>query len=283
MMCLSMLSWGMSWTSAKILNEYHTYNNLVYLRFLIGFISICPFLYKRSLGKVKISTIFNIIITSVLFYIYNQCFFIGTDIGNPGMGGVFVTTTNPVITFIIVSLINKKSNFIQICSMFLGIIGGLFTLNVFSLGWGSFLFSGNYYFLFCSLSWGIMTIIMSYGQKDIDSIWYVSLCYLLTTLIALFFIDFKLLINFNYLNVKFIFNFFIVCSAMSFGTSIYIIASYKLGPIQASSFILSVPFIAMTTAYILIDEPLKLNVLIGGLLSIISIYLINLIKRTQIS
>ena len=62
---------------------------------------------------------------------------------------------------------------------------------------------------------------------------------------------------------------------MSIGTSIYIFASYRLGPIQASIFTFSVPFIAMGTAYIVIDEPLDLNIIIGGLLSISSIYLIN--------
>ena len=62
---------------------------------------------------------------------------------------------------------------------------------------------------------------------------------------------------------------------MSFGTSIYIIASYRLGPVQASTFIFSVPFIAMLTAFIIIDEPLGFNVIMGGLLSLFSIFLVN--------
>ena len=105
-MGIAMLTWGIAWTSAKISNEYLQYNNLVFLRFFIGFLTMLPFLYKRKLilSNITLPIILNIIVTSVLFFIYNQCFFMGTDIGKSGMGGVFVTTTNPVITFIIASI-----------------------------------------------------------------------------------------------------------------------------------------------------------------------------------
>ena len=36
--------------------------------------------------------------------------FIATDKGYAGMGAVFVTTTNPIITFVIVSIIKRKVN-----------------------------------------------------------------------------------------------------------------------------------------------------------------------------
>ena len=60
-----------------------------------------PLLYSRkySLLNIKNNTVINIFLTGILFYLYNQCFFIGTDVGSSGAGGVFVTTTNPMITF----------------------------------------------------------------------------------------------------------------------------------------------------------------------------------------
>ena len=276
-----MLTWGIAWTSAKIVNQYLNYNNLVFLRFFIGFISMIPFLINRKINfnKISIYTYLNIIITSVLFFIYNQCFFIGTDIGRSGMGGVFVTTTNPVITFIIISIINFKINTYQIISIFLGVFGGLFILDVYNTGLEAIIFDGNIYFIFCSLSWGIMTIIMSNGQKNIDSIWYITFCYLFTSFIALFFIDINGILNYSIYDSKFILNFFLVSAAMSYGTSIYIIASYRLGPLSASSFIFSVPFIAMGTANIFLNEPLGTNVIIGGILSLISIIMINNTKK----
>ena len=277
LMSLAMFTWGMAWTSAKISNEYLGYNNLVFLRFFVGLLTILPFLYKRTLilSKVSLSTIFNILITSILFFIYNQCFFIGTDIGKPGMGGVFVTTTNPLITFIIASIISKEFSALKLFSIGVGVIGGLLILDIFNQGVSAFLFSGNQYFIFCSVSWGIMTVIMANGQKRIDSIWYIALCYFTTSLIALFFINPVEILNYSIYDSRFLVHFLVVCSAMSFGTSIYIIASYRLGPVQASTFIFSVPFIAMLTAFIIIDEPLGFNVIIGGLLSLFSIFLVN--------
>ena len=278
-MGFAMLTWGIAWTSAKISNEYLEYNNLVFLRFFIGFLTMLPFLYKRKLilSNITLPIILNIIVTSVLFFIYNQCFFMGTDIGKSGMGGVFVTTTNPVITFIIASIISREFSMMKVFSIGAGVFGGLLILDVFNQGSSAFLFAENQYFIFCSISWGIMTIIMAHGQKKIDSIWYIALCFLITSFIAIFFINPADILEYTKYDLRFIINFFFVCSAMSFGTSIYIVATYRLGPVQASTFIFSVPFIAMGTAFIFIDEPFSFNVIIGGVLSIISIYLINFV------
>ena len=86
------------------------------------------------------------------------------------------------------------------------------------------------------------------------------------------------ILDFSVYDVRFFLNFFLVCSAMSFGTSIYIIASYRIGPVSASTFIFSVPFIAMGTAYIFIDESIGINIIIGGLPGILSTYFINYVK-----
>ena len=78
------------------------------------------------------------------------------------------------------------------------------------------------------------------------------------------------------LDVRFYLNFLIVSvGAMSFGTSVYMYATPKLGPIKASVFIFSVPFIALITAYIFLNEQITLNIIIGGLLSLVAIYLVN--------
>ena len=109
-MSLAMISWGIAWTNAKILNEFLGYYNLVFLRFFFGFIAILPFIYKKiySLKGLSKKSLINILSMGLFFFIYNYCFFKGTDLGKSGMGGVFVTTTNPIITFIIISFISKK-------------------------------------------------------------------------------------------------------------------------------------------------------------------------------
>jgi len=120
-----------------------------------------------------------------------------------------------------------------------------------------------------------MTVIMSYTQKHIDSIWYIAFCYSLTSIISILFIDYQQMINYQIYDFKFLINFFMVFTSMSFGTSIYILAAYRLGAILASSFIFSVPFIAMGTAHVFLNEMLGLNVIIGGVFSLASIYLVK--------
>ena len=131
-MLLAMFSWAIAWTNAKIVGEYLSFMNLVFLRFVIGFITIYPFIYKKK--NFEILTIENlkyIIPCSLIFFIYNICFFMGTHYGYAGKGAVLVTTINPIITFIIMAIINWRINLKEVFGISIGILGGLFILNVF--------------------------------------------------------------------------------------------------------------------------------------------------------
>ena len=55
-------------------------------------------------------------------------------------------------------------------------------------------------------------------------------------------------------------------------------AAPRLGPVQTSVFIFTVPFIAMSTAYLILNEPIKIEVVIGGLLGILAVYTVNFSK-----
>ena len=212
----------------------------------------------------------------ILFFIYNYCFFKGTDLGHSGFGGVLVTTTNPIITFIIISIISKKITLNQFFGIILGLIGGLLIMDIFNMGLLHLLNIQNKYYITCSIIWGLMTVIMSFGQKKIDSILYIAICYLFTTITSIFFIDINELLQIIDYDFRFYFNFVSVSiGAMSFGTSIYIYATPRLGPIQTSAFIFTVPFIALLTAFIVLKEPITYNVIIGGIISILAIVFIN--------
>ena len=278
-MGLAMFSWAIAWTNAKIVNEYLSFYNLIFLRFLIGSLSIYPFIYKKN--NLEILTIQNlkfIIPCSIIFYIYNLFFFMGTHYGYAGKGAVLVTTLNPIITFVIMFFINKKINSKEFFGICLGLLGGLFIMDVFKEGVLYIFDINNIFFLICAITWGINTVITNYGQKKIDSYQFIFYCYLLTTVISIPFINiFE--INFINLDIRFYTNFLLVSiGAMSFGTSVYMYATPKLGPINASVFIFSVPFLALGTANIFLNEPIYYNVIIGGLLSFLAIYIIN--KKT---
>ena len=277
-MSLAMISWGIAWTNAKIVNEYFSYSNLVFLRYFSSFIFFIPIIFfrKSKLVMPSLKNLISIGSISFLYYIYNIYFFMGTDIGTAGKGGVFVTTTNPIITFLIISIINKSINKTQILGISLGALGGFIILDVFSLGVQLIFINENLYFLICSITWGIITVVMSYGQKEYDSISYIFLCYFITSLISLFFTDINEILTLSNYSSHFLINFFFVSiGAMCFGTSIFMYAGPRLGPVQTSVFIFTVPFIAISTANLILAEPVSINLIIGGLLAIFSVYLVN--------
>jgi len=276
LMSFAMLSWAVAWTSAKIVNEYLSFYNLVFLRFLFGFIFLIPFVLNQSILKnLNFKNIIYILITSMLFFIYNIAFFNGTYYGLAGKGAILVTTINPIVTVIIISMINKSITIKNFIGMLIGFIGGMIIIDVFSLGLEIIFNNENYYFLICAITWGIITILSNYGQKSINSIIFIFLCYLTTTILSMPFIEINN-IFFSNLDIKFYFNFFLVSiGAMAFGTSIYIYATKVIGPVKSSAFIFSVPILAISTSHIFLNEPLSTNVIIGGLLSLLGVYIVN--------
>ena len=270
-----MFSWAIAWTNAKIVGEYLSFYNLVFFRFLIGFLSLLPFIIIKKNPFPKIDDLKYILIPSLLFFIYNIAFFKGTHYGLAGKGGVLVTTLNPLCTIFIMSLINRRIIKKEVVGIFLGVIGGVIIMNLHKDGMVNILNSNNIYFIICALTWGVMTVSVNYAQKRINPYMFICLCYLFTMIISIPFTNLGG-INVSELDFRFYFNFFLVSiGAMSFGTSIYIYSTPILGPAKVSVFIFSVPFIAMGTAYIVLNEPFTTNVVFGGLLSLLAIYIVN--------
>ena len=276
MMSLAMFSWAVAWTNAKIVNEYLSFYNLIFLRFFVGFISIYPFIVKKNnFNVLTLQNLKYLIPASLIFFAYNISFFMGTHYGYAGKGAVLVTTLNPIITFIIMSIIYRKINKKDVFGIFLGLLGGFIILDVFNEGFYNIFNPTNIYFVICAFTWGVNTVITNYGQKNMDSYQFIFYCYLFTTILSIPFINIDNFIGSN-LDLRFCLNFLIVSlGAMSFGTSVYMYATPKLGPIKASVFIFSVPFLALGTAYIFLGEQITLNVIIGGFFSLIAIYLVN--------
>ena len=274
-MSLAMFSWAIAWTNAKIVGEYLSFYNLVFFRFLVGFLSLLPFIIIKKNLFPKMVDLKYILIPSLLFFVYNIAFFKGTHYGLAGTGGVLVTTLNPLCTILIMSLINKRIIKKEVVGMFLGVIGGIIIMNLHKEGMVNILNSNNIYFIICAITWGVMTVSVNYAQKRINPYIFICLCYLFTMIISFPFTNLGEL-NMSDLDFRFYINFFLVSiGAMSFGTSIYLYSTPILGPTKVSVFIFSVPFIAMGTAYLVLNEPFTINIVIGGLLSLLSIYIIN--------
>ena len=77
-MSLAMFSWAVAWTNAKIVNEYLSFYNLIFLRFFVGFISIYPFIVKKNnFNVLTLQNLKYLIPASLIFFAYNIiiCFY----------------------------------------------------------------------------------------------------------------------------------------------------------------------------------------------------------------
>ena len=61
-------------------------------------------------------------------------------------------------------------------------------------------------------------------------------------------------------------------------TTIFYMASGKLGSEKTSSFMFLVPIFALLSAWLVLDEPIQMHIVIGGIISMLAVVFIN--KRT---
>jgi len=98
--------------------------------------------------KQKLEFSFRLIIFFILGTLaivgYNRFFFMGLEVGFAGLGGVIVTTTNPIFTFAIVALIEKiEVKKQKKIALLMGLLGGIIMLRVWDFDVGNFLVGGE--------------------------------------------------------------------------------------------------------------------------------------------
>ncbi len=273
-----MLSWGFSWTNAKLVGQYSDAPLIMVWRFLLATISIAPILIIAKISFFFEKNNFLLIFLNSLFMVsYNYFYFRGTQVGLAGAGGVLVTTLNPVLTLIISAAIyNIKTSKKDILGLVFGLISGALIIRFWELDMTSLLKSGNLFFILASISWVCVTITTSNSKGRLSfmsySFWSFLFAFILCIPLAY---EQNLLSVFEFDWIFWINLLFLSCIAMSFGTSIYFLASSELGPKKASAYIFLVPITAMGFAMIFLLEDLQASTLIGGLFGIYAVYLIN--------
>jgi len=278
LMVLGMLTWGLSWTNAKILGLYADAPLIMFWRFLFATISFTIVVrWSNATFQISRNNILFIFFNSIFMVSYNYFYFKGTQIGLAGAGGVLVTTLNPILTAIFSSMffgglmLNKDW-----VGLGLGLASGGIILRLWELSLENLYHSGNLFFILASLSWVAVTIITSKSKEAIPFITYSFWSFLFSTFISLPIALGENILSVIYFDWIFWLNLMILSIlAMSFGTSIYFLASIRLGPKKASSFIFLVPLTAMAFAMYYLSEPLELYTLIGGTIGIGAVYIIN--------
>ena len=271
-----MLLWGGGWTALKILTESVNVEVVSLWRFVIMFFSFIPILFfikaplhlpKKGIKYVLSSSLLNILF---MFFAY-----LGVQASTAGNGGVVITILSPLFTFLLTVFIFRQAHGkLQYLGLGIGIVGGVIMLNLHSLQ--IFIHGGGFYFVLAAMTWAGITIIAQKSHLHINPIHYsffisaISMLILFTIALGhnisvVFDQDSRFWAALLYLGIL----------GQSVATTIFYIASGRLGSAKASSFMFLVPLFALLISNIILDEVIQTNILIGGLISLVSVYLIN--------
>jgi len=278
LMILAMATWGLSWTNAKVLSDYGPSSVVVFWRFFFSSITMIPVLWLTGNDfRVTRQGMKYIFPGAGFISLYNIFFFVGTDRGSASVGGIIVPTFNPVITFIIsVLLLKQVFSRKDIIGLVLGFTGGVIVLQAWTLSLEQMIANGNMYFICASISWGIMSVISGRSHGHVSTLSFSFWVYTISALIYLGVTWNKdILLIFTYDWIFWVNMFFLSAGAMVFGTTVYFLATTRLGPEKASAFIFMVPVTALLFSVLLIGERLEVTTMIGGIMTMTAVYLIN--------
>ncbi len=281
---VSMLTWGISWPSNKVLSNYGSAIDLGVYRYLLVILSmVFFFVFSKTSLKISKNGIVSVVVSGALMAVYNFTFLSGLQYGNPGAGGILVTTLNPVFAYGIGALLAwEKPRINEQIGLLFGLIAGLFLLNIWK-DFSVFKNLGNTFFFLSAFIWAVISKINSkaadFGSPLAFSWW----MYFATFLCLIPFANFHELKNMLSLNeLKFWGNMlFSSVITTTLATTTYFIATSRIGAEKASSFIFLVPFTAGISAYFILGETLKWNTIVGGLFGIVAVYMLNRKKELK--
>ena len=276
----AMIGWGASWINAKVLSHYINAYDMVFFRFFITAIAMVPIMfYFRESFKIDLKSFLVAFLASFVFIAYMKYYFLGTKYGTAALGGAFVTTLVPILTYLFLAILKEKKLLKKdFFALALGALGVLTMLNIWSFNLKDIVAIQNLYFILASILWPIFTIISS-KVKDISPIVFSFYLYLITIILdGVFFVDFKA-IKYESFDFYFWINLLglsIISSVYS--NTIYFIGISKLGASNVSTFIFLVPFSAIILSAIFLHEHISISIIIGTIMTLWAIKILNNIK-----
>ena len=276
LLILAMFLWGGGWSALKILTYDLEIEVIIFWRFFLMSISFIPILiYLKEPIVLNKSSLTFVLSSSILNIAFMVSSFFGIKYGTASAGGVIITTLSPIMTFLLVFIIfRKKLQVSQSIGILIGLIGGFIMLELNDLS--LFLNGSNIYFLYCAIIWAGVTLLSQHSNRHIHPVNYSFLISVIATIVSfLYAYSSGLMIVFDQSLEFWIALIYLAVLGQSIATTIYFIASAKLGSQSTSSFMFLVPFFAVIVAWLVLDENVEYHIIMGGVFSIIAVYFIN--------
>lgn len=278
-MIFAMITWGYSWVGAKILGPYGNVADKIFLRFFFASIALIPILIKYHIPfKVDKKGFMFILWNAVSLCSYNYFYFRSTHMGLAGVGGVLVTTLNPILTslFVFSFLDRSSAKSKELLGLILGLIGGAIIMRLWEMDLDLMIRSGNLFYILASCSWVSVTIASQKSKNRIHFLAFSFWSFLFASIISLSFCELDSISQVTNYDSPFWINIFLLSIVvMSFANTMYFFASSKIGAVKASSFIFIVPLTAIVFSKIILSEKILFTTILGGILSVVAVYLIN--------
>lgn len=283
LLIFAMFLWGAGWPALKVLTVSQPVEVVSFWRYFLMIFAFIPILFFiRKPLRLRREALIYIVPSAVLNVLFMIFAFIGVQKGFAGSGGVIITTLSPVLTFLLVAVVfRKRPPKLQLAGLLIGFAGGMIMLQVTEL-LGD-LNGAAFYFLLCAVVWALLTLISQRSHAVIHPVHYSFFIALFATVIF-FFIAYPYDITAVTGEGAAFWSalLYLAIFGQTVATTIYFIASGKLGSSQASAYMFLVPLFALVTSYLLLGEKVELHVLVGGSVTLIGLYLINRSQRTAI-
>ncbi len=277
-MIISMIIWGMSWPSNKVLTSFGSPVSLGILRYTLVITSLfCLLILLKVKLTVSKRGIPFILISGIMMASYNYTFLAGLKNGSPGAGGILVTTLNPILAYSIgILLAKRKPKAKETIGILLGACAGVVLLRL----WDNVNIlknTGNVLFLASAVIWSVMSKFSSRSNEFGNPFAFTFWMYVVTLLFMLPVADYPELNNLVHCVEPMFWGNLLFASVVvtSFATTMYFYATSQIGAERASSFIFTVPLCAGLSSFFILNEQLHWYTILGGLLGIAAVYVLN--------
>ena len=278
-MVFAMITWGYSWVGAKILGPYGHVSTKIFLRFFFASIALIPILLKYHIPfRIDKKGFMFILWNSISLCSYNYFYFKSTHMGLAGVGGVLVTTLNPILTslFVFSFLDRSSAKLKELVGLIMGLTGGSIIMRLWEMDIALMISSGNIFYILASCSWVSVTIASQKSKTHIHFLTFSFWSFLSASLFSLSFCEIESISQtINYDSIYWLNIFLLSIVVMSFANTMYFFASSKIGAVKASSYIFVVPLTAIIFSKIILNEQVLYTTVLGGVLSVVAVYLIN--------
>lgn len=274
---ITILIWGTTFTSTKVLLQAFTPIEILFIRFLIGYFALwCAYPHKLALEKRKQEWYF---ITAglcgvTLYYLFENIALTYTLASNVGV----IISIAPFFTVIFSCLfLHDKRPSARFFFGFLLAMAGIFILSFDSSTELQFNPIGDILAVTAAVIWAAYSIITKkiseFGYPVIQTTRRTFFYGLLFMIPALFFMDFHVELQ-QFSNAKFIWNFLF----LSFGASALCFVTWNfavklLGSVKTSVYIYMVPVITTVSSALILHEKITITTIAGIVLTLLGLFL----------